>query len=91
MHFVVNLHERTWWNEGIHGVVSKADVTRETVPDVHVADNRDGHLTPDFYHVREQSRLLHSKPFVEAHGESGGSVFIVDFQLCRVRFRQTNL
>jgi len=27
---------------------------------------------------------------VKAHGESGGPVFIVDFQPCRVCFRQTN-
>ncbi len=27
---------------------------------------------------------------MEAHGKSGGPVFIVDFQLCGVRFGQTN-
>ena len=27
---------------------------------------------------------------MEAHGKSGAAVFVVDFQLCKVRFRQAN-
>ena len=49
-HPVVYLHEGARWDKGIHRVVSKADVPIQTAPDVQVAYDRDGHLTPDSYH-----------------------------------------
>src|SRR5690348_15700143 len=57
-HSVVDLHEGTRWNKGIHRVVSEADVSIQTVPDVQMAYDRDGHLAPDSYHPREQGCFL---------------------------------
>ena len=71
-------------------MVSKADIAVPTMLDIKVPNDGDWYLAPDFHHAREQGRLLWLKPFVEAHGKSGGPVFVVDFQACRMRFRQPN-
>src|SRR6266481_3364177 len=88
-HLVVYLHERAWWDKGVHRIVSKADIAVLRIPDIQVPNGGNRYLAPNFHHAGEESRLLYLKPFVEADGKSGEPVFIVNFHPCRMRFRQT--
>src|SRR6266481_1181728 len=78
-HLVVYLHERARWDKGIHHMVSKADVAVLRIPDIQVPNDGNRYVAPNFHHAREYSSFLYPKPFMETHGKSGGSVFIVNF------------
>lgn len=88
---IVDLDKGTRWNKGIHRVVSKADVAVVAVFDIQVPNDGNRHLSPDCYHVCQQSRLRKPKSFIETHGKGHGSVFIVDFKPRKVSFRQRDL
>src|SRR5579885_1403852 len=76
---LIDLNERAGPEHGIERVVVQADIAVQTVADVQVLNQRDGHFSPDFHHAGEQVRIGQVKGPVKPHGEGDSSLIVVHF------------
>src|SRR5258708_33942550 len=69
VHLVVYLHERARWYQGIHRMVSKADIAVVGIPDIQVPTEGNRHAPPNFTNAVVQSGLLYLNPSITPHEE----------------------